>query len=390
MIPGWKIRRELGRIVEQVRNIPAQLLEPYHRARYDRQRWTRITTRSGAQPQTAKVCLFLIYQPGALPPSIVATCAFLSRHGYCVIVVANGGLPPGAAGLLHDHVWQVLERPNLGYDFGGYQDGVKYLNRCGVVPDRLLILNDSIWFPLDCSTDVVQQLESSPHDLCGLMLHSPARNDEPSRDAREEGHRRQMAVRKKAEHIESYVFAVQRAIFLSDAFQSFWERYAWSSSKSLTIKRGEVGFSRHMARHGKTVGAISSRHLFVERLAGRDDGFLRKTLVYAAYSDPDLAAERQRLLAADQTAEWRAMALDHMACTVRRRRFNASFSWATEEMFHTSFVKKHPGRLFQLGRIRFVDAVARGDLVADNLPALAELRDRVAKDSLALDLETVQ
>lgn len=389
MIPGWKVRRELGRIVDQVRSIPTQLLEPFHRSRYGRQRWTRIVTRPGAQAQTPRICLFLIYQTGALPPSIVATCGFLSQQGYCVIVVANGGLPLGAAELLHDHVWQVLERPNLGYDFGGYQDGIKYLNRCGVVPDRLLILNDSIWFPLDCGTDVVQQLESSPHDLCGLMLHSPARNDEPSRDALEEGHRRQKALRKKAEHIESYVFAVQRATFLSDAFQSFWEGYAWSSSKSLTIKRGEIGFSRHMARHGKTVGAISSRHMFVERIAGCDDEFLRKTLVYAAYSDADLASESQMLLT-DQPGEWRDMVLDHIARTVRRRRFNASFSWATEQIFHTSFVKKHPGRLFQLGRIRFVDAVAQGDLVADNLPALSEIRVRVAKDRAALGLEAEQ
>lgn len=390
MIPGWKVRRELGRIVEQVRNIPLRLREPFAREQYDRQRWNLIKEVVGKQAQTPKVCLFLVYQRSGLPDSIMETCAFLACHGYCVIVVANGGLPSGAAEKLQDHVWKILERPNLGYDFGGYQDGVKYLNRIGVTPDNLLILNDSIWFPLDRRTDVLQQLESSDYDLCGLMLHSPARNDEPSFSAEEESQRQRKAVRKKAEHIESYVIALKGATFISDAFQSFWQSYAWSSSKSLTIKRGEIGLSKHLARHGKTVGAISSRQIFVERLSVQDDNFLFKTLTYAAYSDAELAAERDALLSVDRAADWRAAALDHISRTVRRRRFNASFCWATEQIFHTSFVKKHPGRLFQLGRIRFVDAVVNGELIADNAPALAELMARVDSDKSLLGPESAR
>ncbi|MFN3723789.1 MAG: rhamnan synthesis F family protein [Paracoccaceae bacterium] len=377
-------------MVEQVRNIPTRLIEPFQRTSYAKTRWTKIKVIPGQVDWHGKVCLLLVYQPHNLAPSIVETCAFLRSKGYAVMVVANGGLPPAAAELLHPYVWLLLDRPNLGYDFGGYQDGIKYLNQQGLVPESMIVLNDSIWFPLNSNSDVLEQLETSEHDLCGLMLHSPARNDEPSINRDEEKHRTGKALRKKAEHIESYLFALRREVFVSAAFQSFWENYAWSSSKSLTIKRGEIGLSKHMARHGLSVGAISTRHLFMDQLPQRDDDFLFKALVYSAYSDADLGEERDAILADSKDSRWRTKALDHIARTVKRRRFNATFPWATEQLFNTSFVKKHPGRLFQLGRIRFLEAVDAGDLFTDNEPALVELRARVAADKLALGPELQQ
>ena len=65
---------------------------------------------------------------------------------------------------------------------------------------------------------------------------------------------------------------------------------------------------------------------------------------------------------------------------MQKRRFNASFAWATEQLFATTFVKKHPNRLFQIGRLHFLEAVDNGDIPSNNHAALEELRTRVACD----------
>lgn len=135
------------------------------------------------------------------------------------------------------------------------------------------------------------------------------------------------------------------------------------------------------------VGALSRRRMFLAEIATQSDGFLEQTLRYAAYSDAVLAAEGAAVLAAPRDSAWREKALKHITNVVARRRFNASFCLATERIFETSFVKKHPDRLFQLARARFVEAIDNGELAADNELALIELRSRVAQDRVVLGQE---
>lgn len=381
MIPGWKIKRELVRVVTQIRNIPLRLIEPFKRKRYDRRRWDLVTLTEGAIPLKDKVCVFLLYQPKALPASVIETCDFLLSKGYSILLVANGGLKEDVIAALKPRVWTILQRPNFGYDFGGFQDGVKFLNREGIVPHHLVILNDSIWFPMHKDSRVLENLQASAFDVTGLLLHSPARNDTPSVIKAEEEHRRFKLRRRLAEHIESYLIAVRADVFSGQGFQGFWENYAPSSSKYLTIKKGEIGFSKAMSAAGLSVGALSRRADFVRLIRMQDSHFVRTTLKYAAYSDADLEAECNALLATTPDQAWLESAISHIVQTVERRRFNASFCWATEKFFATSFVKKNDGMLFKRSRAQFLRAMQDGALDVDSAAALGEVMALVDQDA---------
>lgn len=295
----------------------------------------------------------------------------MSAKGYNVTVVANGGILEDERDMLVRSVWRLIERPNFGYDFGGYRDAIFFLQDQGISPVKLILMNDSIWFPMWSQTKVIENLEDSPLDLTGLLLHVPSRN-EAVKDQR-----RMLRKRKLTEHIESYFTMISQACFDSEAFKTFWKQYPQTNSKLMTIKRGEAGFSKAMNTAGFSIGGLTQRSSFMQEISKCSDDFLSKTLKYAAYSDKAFEDECQELLALTYTADWRPKVLDHIVRVVEARRFNASFCWATEQLYGTTFVKKHPDRLFQLGRARFLDAVEKGDLPCDNQEALAELRTMV-------------
>lgn len=374
MVPAWKLNRELSRIKEQVQNIPRLLSEPVLRYLHDLDRATKMKVFGQAAARSPKFCVLLVHQPRSFPASLLRTCGFMASKGYNVLVMANGGLRADQRGKVIQCAWRLIERPNFGYDFGGYRDAIHFLQDQGISPSKLILMNDSIWFPMSTACDVIENLETAPFDLTGLLLHVPARN-EYAKD-----NRRLLCKRKLAEHIESYVTMVTQACFESDAFRQFWNNYRQTDSKLMTIKRGEVGFSKAMKAGGFTVGALSRRSAFIEDITRQSDSFLAKTLLYAAYSDPAFEAEGQYLAAHTGMADWHAKVLGHIARVVEARRFNASFCWATEQLYSTTFIKKNPGRLFQIGRMRFLEAVDNGDLVCDNAEALAELREMVAAD----------
>lgn len=374
MVPAWKLKRELSRIKEQVQDIPRLLFEPTLRRAHDQGRATKLKVFGYAAPLSSKFCVLLVYQPRTFAASVLRTCDYLAAKGYNVVVVANGGLPMDQRGKVVERVWRLIERPNFGYDFGGYRDAIHFLQEQDISPVNLILMNDSIWFPMCSRCNVIEDLERAPFDLTGLLLHVPARN-EYAKD-----HGRLLRPRKLAEHIESYVTMVPQVCFDSVAFRQFWDRYRQTDSKLMTIKRGEIGFSKAMQAAGFTVGALSRRSAFLADIARQPDTFLVKTLKYAAYSDSAFEMEGQQLFAQTGMPDWRAKALDHIARVVEARRFNASFCWATERLYGTTFIKKHSDRLFQIGRIRFLEAVDNGDLPCDNPEALAELRAMVAAD----------
>lgn len=381
MIPGWKVRRELWRVVDQFRELPARLLEPLQRWRYERTRWSLIKVHGDAAYPGQKLCVFLVYQPSRLAPSVLETLDFLSANGYATLLVANAGLTGEALSQVLSKAWRVMERPNFGYDFGGYRDALHFLDRQEFAGSHLILLNDSIWFPMLKTSRVIEHLEASPLDMTGLFLHVPARNE------LEKESNRLFRKRKLAEHIESYLTMIPRKTLLRREFAAFWQTYPQTRSKTLTIRRGEIGFSKAMAAAGLSIGALSRRSTFLQAVAQFSDHQLEKTLVYAAYSDAPFQAERDAILQTERGPTWRTAALEHIRRVVERRRFNASFCWATEEIFGTTFLKKHPGRIFQEGRRQFLRAVDNGDLACDNLVALEELRQRVAKDFPATDGE---
>ena len=358
MIPAWKIRRELETARQQLQAIPERLIGPSRQRRLDSQFPKGFRVVNGAAELGSKVAIFLVYQPRGMSASAVATCRHLSERGYSVVLVANSPVSLADEQALGRWVWRFVERPNFGYDFGGYRDGIRLLWHWAVSPDSLIILNDSVWFPLDRNETMLASMEASSAGFLGALRHV----DLPETDTEHAG------------IFLSYFFLIKRAVLTSDVFVNYWNSYVSTSNKYLTVRRGERGFSRTLFAAGVPSEGLYSKDRFMTAVEQQPAEFLRQTLVYGAYTDPALEQARDALLQTFTTSDsWRLQAIDHIRTVVNKRNFHSSFCFASIRLLGIPLLKKNKGELQVRMRRQYLRAVSAGDLPAPEPAVLAEI-----------------
>jgi len=235
MTPFWKIRREALRIWRQITYLPMNPLE---------QAWFRLCpllfpdayrVHPGGKAAAADTAVFLVHQPGGTQATVAATCRHLVGQGFAVHLVANGGLPRDDVERLLPLCARIFERPNHGYDFGGYQAAILTLLSEGARPGRLLLLNDSIWFPAQRDCGLLEELRALGTDVSGLVHYT---HRTPYRS-----------------HIQSYLIAFSARAAQSRAFRQFWQDYAMSNNRVRTIRNGEMRLTEALRAAGFTVAA---------------------------------------------------------------------------------------------------------------------------------------
>lgn len=367
--PFWKVYRELDRVRQMLHAAAGMVYEPFIQRAHDRNRDRLLQLHDGKVAAGPKIALFLIYQPRALTPSVLLTCSHLVSKGYSPLVISNTPLGDADIAALRDHAWKVMIRPNYGYDFGGYRDGILWLQDQAVDPDRLVILNDSIWFPVWPGETLLDRMEEMPCDIAGTVIHRAQKRSRLSR--------------RRPAFLESYFYLINRPALTGEAFRCFWRDYRVSSIKFNAVYRGERSFSGYLEQAGHSVSWVFDAERLIAELCKRDDEFLRKTIFYGAYTDPEFETERNRLInGAKDTAWWRDAALAHVARVLRRRSAYASFPYASHHLMGVPFVKK--SRLLFFGksfgtvqikmRTQLLRAIENGDIPPPYPEVLAAMR----------------
>ena len=366
VIPLWKARREMHRLGEHIWALAGLFYEPVLKWRHDRWRDGLAEPLDFAVPLGRKVAVCLVFQPKGIAPSFLATLRYLGDAGYAALIISNAPLSPDNRATLAPLVWRIVERPNFGYDFGGYRDGILLLRQWGVAVDRMIVMNDSIWMPLRAGSTLIARLEAASGDVVGGFLH-------PDSQRRRGGTLRRGFV-------ESYLYLINGRALQSPAFWKFWDRYRVSSNKLNAVYRGERGFSHAMRDAGLEVAGLFSPDKLRDALKGQDDAFLRQVLVYAAYTDADLLGESMALLHRPGDPSWRAEALSHIDRTITRRRFNAAFPYPCDDLLGMDFIKKSAGpsgagsvSLHSQMRRQVLRAVGNADLAPLCPDVLAEM-----------------
>jgi len=358
MIPAWKVRRELETLRQQLQAAPELLIGPLRQRWLDRRFPSGFRVVDGAGPLTNKVAVFLVFQPHGIPYSVLDTCRHLAGKGYAVLMVCNSPVTELDRETLSSCVWRFVERKNFGYDFGGYRDGIRLLWSWGVSPDSLIILNDSVWFPLRSSESMVDAMEQSPAGFLGALRHV----DDPDTDSEHAG------------IFLSYFFLIKRSVLSSQAFIDYWKKYVCTSNKYLTVRRGERGFSRTLFDAGLPSEGLYSRDRFLRVMALQPSAALALTLRYGAYTDWALEQQRDQLLAeCVQDEHWRLRALDHIRTVVVKRNFHSSFCYASIGLLGVPFLKKNRGELQIRMRSQYIRAVKAGDLPSPDFAVFEEI-----------------
>jgi hypothetical protein len=358
VIPGWKIRRELLRFRQQIAWYWQRLQAGHRTRRHDRDRPRLVMCHDGPQPAGPKIAALLIFQPDGMPASILETCDQLTGLGYSVLVVSNGTLTPSGRNALIPHVWRLLERPNFGYDFGGYREAVMHLWDQKLEPDELLILNDSVWIVAPVFPIFLKRIPELKADVTGAVLRS----------------------KKHLSWLESYFFRLNRTALASAAFRKFWADYRLVDSKFGVIRQGERDFTVALTAGGLSVAALGDNAGFVSRMSDASDQELRLAMKYGAPVEGRLAEDRARLLADPVLADWRAQALAHLATTLAGGRvWNSQFPVAGQRVMGFPFIKKSRERVHVEWRAQLLCAIEDAVISPPSERVMAELLESQAK-----------
>ena len=223
----WKIKRELLRVVAQIRDLLFFLPDALRCFIYSKKKYEVIKKTKGKKVLKNKIAIFLIYQPKSLAKSIFLTLDYLNNAGYSVFLVSNSNLSSIDRDALLMHTNIIFERPNFGYDFGGYKDAYLYIIENNLSVERLILLNDSIWFLISPQKDLIRQMEQSNTDFTGALEVDGGRY-----------------LRGKNNFYASFFLMFSNNVINHSDFNEFWRDYRYSNSKSITIRNGERKLSK--------------------------------------------------------------------------------------------------------------------------------------------------
>lgn len=287
--PMWKVRRELRSGFPKLGKLYHRTVhDPVRKVIYDRRSKQLIKITPGKLTLTDRVAVVVLFQPNGLAPSVQLTLDHLARNRFSVVLVSNAPLGPDDRAALARSSAVLLERPNVGYDFGGYRDGIRYLWSLRHALSRLVLMNDSTWFPLRRDDDSLARMEALGADLAGHVYKTEDRRN------------------RLQDHIESHLLMFSRDFLASDGFRQFWRRYRMSDDRGTTIRFGEKGLSQFAIRSGLKVRALLGRDELVACLERCSETELAEVLHHTADGFPSKFENADRIRAAAANGEaWR-------------------------------------------------------------------------------------
>lgn len=346
----WKLERELNRIRQQLKGIPEFFTEPLQRKRHDAQRGAMLEAEHGETGLKRKVALLLVYQPQGVSDATVWTCEHLVHKGYAPLIISNAPLSADDKTRLRPWVWRMAERPNFGYDFGGYRDGIWLLSQWKIDLDVLIVLNDSIWFPLNDSETLIDRMERSEADFVGALQLDPLRQPENLPP-------------KKRPFFGSFFLMVKRGALQHEAFLQFWDRYRITSNKYKTIRRGERGLSHALMDAGIRCEAMYTRSALDHYLGTLSNLKLKEVLQDLVTIDDRIEAGISQCVASfDDTDAWRSTAQALALAATEKQNILATAPITSLIVFEVPYLKKSRDW--------------------NNLKALSLIRERMRSDRL--------
>lgn len=237
--PAWKVKRELFRVKEQVQDaLLPRFADRLRQFWHDRNIGKRLVETPGALAITPRVAVFVLFQPKGVAESTFLTLDHLVQENWSALVISNVPLSSADRLRLAARSAHVIERPNVGYDFGAYREGWRWLIRHHHGLDRLILMNDSTWFPLRMQDDSLRRMEALDADLTGHIFKTE-KSEAKGRD-----------------HIESHLLMLGSRALGHPRIQTFWSHYPMTNSKALTIQRGEKGIAQTALAAGLKVEGL--------------------------------------------------------------------------------------------------------------------------------------
>jgi len=201
----------------------------------DRWRIRKIT--NGVDPcgQSTRLAVFIHFdKDGTVHPHTIEYLRDLMAAGFRTTFVTNAqNLTAEGREAVAPFVRLVIERQNIGLDFGAIKDGLQVTNLSASNASLLLLANDSVYGPFVPHERILAQTNPQDADVWGMT---------DSWDTKY--------------HLQSYWLLLYPAAFGSSAFGKFWKELRFVNSKRWVIKNCEIGLCQRFIRAGLRLQAL--------------------------------------------------------------------------------------------------------------------------------------
>lgn len=253
LIPVWKVKRELTRLVKQIVAVPGNIYTRFLSTLvHDLIKQRHIKRFNGDLPRGDRVAIYLIFPSDGLLPSHKLAIEHLKANGYAPLVVSNLPLTESDRDWLTRHTYKFLSRPNIGYDFGGYREGFLTISNELQNLEYLAFFNDSVWFPTPGSKAWIPQAEA-----LNVAYASAASSLGIPRIPFNKFRKIEWRIDVKLKHFHycSYALLVRKEILRSRAFWRYWKFIPLTGKKNQVVRFGEIGMTKFVLRNNFTHGA---------------------------------------------------------------------------------------------------------------------------------------
>jgi len=180
----------------------------------------------GLARRSDRFVIFVLYAKTTLPKFTTNLIEVLSRSNLNLIIVANAELDSLTRARLLDHCHLLVERRNLGRDFGAYRDAIAVLLRRVQKIDRLILLNDSLFYFSRGLEEFITRLNGT-QDFIGVT-----------------------EVFEFHYHVQSFAVSFGSRVVNHPRFRKFWRKYRPISTRRWSIHKGEITLTRRLIKLG--------------------------------------------------------------------------------------------------------------------------------------------
>src|SRR6185437_5057050 len=183
-------------------------------------------TEGNADLKSSRFVIFVLYSKAGLPAFTANLIEAIGRSDLNLIVVANAELEPIVKARLAEQCFLLIERTNLGRDFGAYRDAISVLLRRFKTVDRLILLNDSLFYFQRGLDKFVAQLNGT-QDFIGVT-----------------------EVFEYHYHVQSFALSFGARVVNNKKFRKFWRKFRPISTRRWSVHKGEVSLTRRLTKAG--------------------------------------------------------------------------------------------------------------------------------------------
>ncbi len=344
-LPLWKLKRELSRAAANFMAGPSYFAQylmatPYHDWILARRRLTY----PGALSMHKRIAVYLIFPKHGVLPTHMRAISYLLQNGYAPLVVSNAPLSQSDLTRLLAVSARVIVRQNFGYDFGGYRDAVLSLGSQIATLDRLVLLNDSTWFPLPGAMNWLAEAEALAVDYAAAAWTGAVARPAPTEFEKIEW---RVDKTRRNFHYASFALGFSNRILRDPTFRRFWRGFRLTQDKHHTVRRGEIGLTVWVMRNGYSHAATTELADLGEILNGMTESQI--ALLFdrvIVLSDPEMDAIRKRLQKARHIGQAdRQQIIKFILMIVARRGASYALSDYLVRNQRFAFLKKSPAAL---------------------------------------------